>query len=449
MNVTRLKTWSFAALFILCTSFAATAVFSAQGDADGYFKKAENYQKGENGVAKNVEEAKKWYLKAAEAGHAGAQGVVGQNYYFGDNGFPQDREKAVTWLEKAARTGVVAAQATLFMYFSNDAPETKRDRQQATYYHDQVLQNDRDGWPTLAMTNYILFKAGSDSPWISQQELQKHFLLAAEKGSPLAQIELADFYENGLRWYKLFEQDRGASISWLKKAAVQGHDIAKETLRNRYGVTVYDKDAPGSQPETLPCPQATLQLVPNEDKLAPGTIVNDYGENKIKIPGMFYNDYSSPKYFTGEAECTYETSVRITLRWENFKNPHDDLAVFSCTVPRKRCPPVESINTSADRLGFDLNSCESLASVGVILSKQEFEQTQRQKWVNIAKQLLPLVEERATSCQGNTKQDTPLLPKTSATTGQYRSQGKKSPKPGTPAASDSWDAPSPKAKIPN
>ena len=44
-------------------------------------------------------------MKAAEAGHAGAQGDLGLCYLNGDDGVEFDYEKALFWLERSAKTG--------------------------------------------------------------------------------------------------------------------------------------------------------------------------------------------------------------------------------------------------------------------------------------------------------------------------------------------------------
>ena len=56
------------------------------------------------GVAKDYEEAMKWYLKAAEQGYANAENIIGELYYYGE-GVAQDYEEAMKWYLKAAKQG--------------------------------------------------------------------------------------------------------------------------------------------------------------------------------------------------------------------------------------------------------------------------------------------------------------------------------------------------------
>ena len=64
------------------------------------------------GVAKDGAEAVKWFRKAAEQGHAGAQFNLGYCYMNGI-GVAKDGAEAVKWYRKAARQGDEDAQKAL------------------------------------------------------------------------------------------------------------------------------------------------------------------------------------------------------------------------------------------------------------------------------------------------------------------------------------------------
>ena len=69
------------------------------------------YQRG-NGVPQDDAEAVKWFRKAAEQGHAGAQNELGLIYQNGE-GVPQDYAEAVKWFRMAAEQGNAYAQNEL------------------------------------------------------------------------------------------------------------------------------------------------------------------------------------------------------------------------------------------------------------------------------------------------------------------------------------------------
>jgi TPR repeat protein len=64
------------------------------------------------GVTKNDSEAVKWYRKAAEQDHVGAQYALGWAYYKGE-GVPQDYGEAFNWYQKAAEQGDSGSQYRL------------------------------------------------------------------------------------------------------------------------------------------------------------------------------------------------------------------------------------------------------------------------------------------------------------------------------------------------
>jgi TPR repeat protein len=64
------------------------------------------------GVTENDSEAVKWYRKAAEQDHVGAQYALGWAYYKGE-GVPQDYGEAFNWYQKAAEQGDSGSQYRL------------------------------------------------------------------------------------------------------------------------------------------------------------------------------------------------------------------------------------------------------------------------------------------------------------------------------------------------
>ena len=89
------------------------------------------YSKG-YGVAQNYVEARKWVLKAAEQGHAGAQYSLGLFFYQGQ-GVAQDYVETRKWWLKAAEQGDAVAQKLSKEYFNRDVAA-----QTQTTYEDVV-----------------------------------------------------------------------------------------------------------------------------------------------------------------------------------------------------------------------------------------------------------------------------------------------------------------------
>lgn len=69
------------------------------------------------GIPENLDEAVKWYRKAAENGHARAQYVMGKSYHSGE-AVPKDQVEAFKWWRKAAEQGHATSRFNLgVMYF--------------------------------------------------------------------------------------------------------------------------------------------------------------------------------------------------------------------------------------------------------------------------------------------------------------------------------------------
>ncbi|MEY8212841.1 MAG: tetratricopeptide repeat protein [Colwellia sp.] len=95
-----------------------------QGHADAQINLALMYDIGQV-VAQDYKRAAKWYLKAAEQGDAGAQFNIALLYKIGQ-GVPKDYEQAAKWYLKVAEQGpagdqffIADAQITLALMYSN------------------------------------------------------------------------------------------------------------------------------------------------------------------------------------------------------------------------------------------------------------------------------------------------------------------------------------------
>ena len=72
---------------------------------DAQFALGQRYALGE-GVAQQPAEARRWYRRAADEGHAGAQLALAESYAGKGQGSVADPEEAVRWYRAAAEAGV-------------------------------------------------------------------------------------------------------------------------------------------------------------------------------------------------------------------------------------------------------------------------------------------------------------------------------------------------------
>ncbi len=155
-----------------------------QGDADAQNEVGRYYQNG-IGVAKDNEEAVRWYRKSAEQGNVYAQDNLGWMY---QNGFGTEKNEAeaVIWYQKAADQGNANAQNNLGWMYQNGLG---------------VFQN--------------------------YSKAVKWYQKAAEQGHANAQNSLGIMFKNG--WGVGHNDDE--AIKWFQKSADQGNSFALNNLK--------------------------------------------------------------------------------------------------------------------------------------------------------------------------------------------------------------------------
>lgn len=90
--------------------------------------------------SKNESESLRWYLKAAENGHMGAQYVIGTYYHRGWRGIRQDDAKAFRWMRKATDQGYVPAQYYLgWMYMKGRG--VQKNLAEAEHWLKEYIKN--------------------------------------------------------------------------------------------------------------------------------------------------------------------------------------------------------------------------------------------------------------------------------------------------------------------
>ncbi len=95
------------------------------------YEKGIDYHSGRKGLSIDLHESFKWFLKAADQGHASAQYVLGVFYEDGI-GVQQDYKHAVYWYQKAADQGDIGSQHQLGRMYE-DGSGVKQDYKKAVY----------------------------------------------------------------------------------------------------------------------------------------------------------------------------------------------------------------------------------------------------------------------------------------------------------------------------
>ena len=155
-------------------------VKAANGDTSAQIAVFLAFTGGLFGVKEDLDEAKKWLIKAANSGSPEAQGLLGALYYKADN-----KKEAVKWLSKAAEQGNDSAQYQLGGHY--------------------VIEED-------------------------YKEAIKWLRKAAEQGHVDAQFGLGVCL---LKYYG--DTSRIEAIRWIQKSADQGNTDAKGFLKKYRG----------------------------------------------------------------------------------------------------------------------------------------------------------------------------------------------------------------------
>ena len=198
------------------TSAAKSA--AALSPEDMFQNGLEHYDK------KNYTEAVKWYRKAAEQGHAGAQNNLGYCYKNG-YGVTKDYAEAVKWYRKAAEQGNDLAQYNLGVCYEYGQGVTKDITEAVKWYRKAAAQD-------YARAQYhigVCYKQGNGVTK-DYAEAVKWYRKAAEQGDAKAQHNLGYCYEYGNGVTK----DYAEAVKWYRKAAEQGDAYAQCNLGNCY-----------------------------------------------------------------------------------------------------------------------------------------------------------------------------------------------------------------------
>jgi TPR repeat protein len=224
-------------------------VYAAHGHPEDIYHVGLMYELGVK-VEKSAKQAKHWYKKAAELGHAQAQ------FAFARSVETSEHVQAAIWYEKAAEQGHADAQYALAdlqfhgLGVARDAlsaltwyaKAATGGNCQALYAIGKLLKSDVDdlayaaieraavgGQPDAqcAMGDRCRQGNGVEQNWF---EACRWYQMAAERDNAAAQCELAACYAEG----KGVRKDRVQAFAWFEKAAAQNVPQAQWNLGEMY-----------------------------------------------------------------------------------------------------------------------------------------------------------------------------------------------------------------------
>ncbi|MGA2774369.1 MAG: tetratricopeptide repeat protein [Bryobacteraceae bacterium] len=220
------------------TAFKEFLPLAEQGSARAQFRVAYMYDVGK-GVARNSEQAVRWYRAAAANGEAAAQYNLGLMLANGE-GVAKDYDEAAKWFRSAASQGDSMAQYELgLLYFSgNGVPmnyaEWLKWLQSSARQGYLAAQKELGFWLDFGCRMKRLPKYSIDSKNQSltcgSSEAAKWYRLAAQQGDAGSQRELGQMCLEG----RGVPQSDTEALKWLHMAADQGEADAQLSLARMY-----------------------------------------------------------------------------------------------------------------------------------------------------------------------------------------------------------------------
>jgi len=171
-----------------------------------------------------MQEAHKWFQKAARRGYAPAQVNLAVLSLAGW-GTPANAGEALYWLHAAAEQRYAPAIFDLGILYQEGCG-VRRDYGEAFHFFEKgALAGD-----AAAQTNLGYLYDQGLGVMQNRSDAAKWYRLAAEGGEPRAQYNLGDLYLRG----DGIERDESAAFAWFQKAALAGHAEARIMLGSMY-----------------------------------------------------------------------------------------------------------------------------------------------------------------------------------------------------------------------
>jgi uncharacterized protein len=198
-----------------------------KGDLASQMLAAEIYARG-LGTAKNVPEATRWYMAAAQQGNAEAQ-LQSALILLGDKPLDRtnaNRSEALMMLQASSESGNAFAAFNLAQIIVGDSPGDEGLRKAAPLFQTAAAANISGAHYALSQ----LYQNGTGGLSLDGQKAQFHLTKAAELGLDTAQLDLGTALVDGL----LGKKDFKTGYMWMRRSADRGNLIAAIRLAKLY-----------------------------------------------------------------------------------------------------------------------------------------------------------------------------------------------------------------------
>ena len=223
-----------------------------QGHADAQYHLGFMYYFGQ-GVAHDYAEAGKWFRRAAEQDYADAQFMLGTMHLLG-RGIAEDYAEAGKWVRRAPIQGHVHAQYILGTMHHSGSGVAHDYAEAGKWFRRAAEQDYADAQYKLGVMYYL----GRGIPQ-DYAEAAEWYRRAAEQGDADAQFSLGFMYLDG----RGVLQDYAVAVEWFRRAAEQGDPDAPQfmlaALSRGRDVPLAPRLARDWRPEEVPGSPAPVQ----------------------------------------------------------------------------------------------------------------------------------------------------------------------------------------------
>ncbi len=198
-----------------------------KGDLASQMLIAEIYARG-LGIAKNIPEATKWYMEAAQQGNAEAQ-LQSALILLGDKPLDRtngNRNEALMMLQASSDSGNAFAAFNLAQVIIADSPGDAGLRKAAPLFQKAAAANISGAHYALSQ----LYQSGTGGLSLDGEKALFHLTRAAELGLDTAQLDLGTALVDGI----LGQKDFKTGFLWMRRAADSGNLFAAIRLAKLY-----------------------------------------------------------------------------------------------------------------------------------------------------------------------------------------------------------------------
>lgn len=180
------------------------------------------------GLIKDTDESLKWLIKAANAGDAGAMGMIGHKFWIG-HGVKKNYRRAKEWLLKAADNDDGYGNHAIGLMYYQGSGARKNYKKAMEWFLKNTEQNTPYFQTALVLIGDMFYNGGTGIKQDYQEAIQ-WYLKAAKSENPYGIYSIGKMYYEGVG----VEQSYQKALEYFIEAANEGHTRSMYTIGRMY-----------------------------------------------------------------------------------------------------------------------------------------------------------------------------------------------------------------------